>query len=428
MIQKKFSFFILFICLFCQFHVYAQSKYLIKDKEGLDFILNIDIDGNTINGYTREKALLDYASKLEFKAIKLVSTLKYPEIIRFDANLTNGRFEGTYSYLFSSYKIVGKIDGDSIFYSLFNKNNEMRRSFEGKKIANYIKKDYNKLAKDIIRITEDSIYDPKIIQLEKWNKFKEKFLSATPNTYDDLEFQIGFFALTRKIGFSHYYLVKDVNSINSEKEKPTLKEINNNTVLLTIKDFSDKKENIKPLLDSILQKGYTNLVIDIRDNPGGNFESTFLIGNFLSGKNFVSGFLPNRNWYKEYNRWPNKNDIDKFCLMSNDSIQNNSKYGFYVKTKVSDAHFKGKAYLLINHNTGSAAEALAIGAKENGLATLVGEKTAGQLLKIKPFKIDENFTLIIPFYDFISYQGYRVDQKGIEPDIKTKRGQEMEQS
>ena len=426
MIQRKKCFLVLLIGLFCQFHTYAQSQYFITDKEGFDFVLNIDVDGTTLNGFTRENALLDYASKLEYRVIKLASSLKHPEIIRFNAILANGHFEGTYDYLFSSYKVVGKMDKDSISYSLFDNDNVLRRSFEGKRITSYTKKDYHKLAQDIINITEADIYDPTITQSKKWSQFKDKFLSVSSKTYDDLEFQVGFFALIRKIGFSHYYISKNIIETNAENDKSTLTEIDKSTALLRIKSFAERQNSIKPLLDSIQSKGYSNLIIDIRDNPGGNFESTFLVANFLTDKEFISGFFPNRTWYETYHRLPNKNDIDKFSLMDNDSIQTDPKYGFYAKTKGSEHCFKGKVYLLVNHNTGSAAEALAIGAKEYGLATLVGEKTAGGLLKIKKYKMDDDILLFIPAYDFISYNGYRVDQNGVKPDIETKKGQELE--
>lgn len=416
---------IVFICLLSQLHVFAQSQYLMKDKDGLNFVLNIKIEGNMVSGFTREEALLDYTSKFNYNLIKFASSLKYPEVIRFNATVNDGQFEGTYNNLFSAYKIMGKISGDSISYTLYNNRNKRVNSLNGIKLINYAKKDYHKLAEDIIKITEDNIYDPTISRSKSWMKFKEKFLSASSKTSDDLEFQVGFYTLTQKIGFSHYYLTKNTPSESNESAKSTLIEVDSNTVFLKIRSFSEKRESLKPLLDSILRKGYSTLVVDIRDNPGGNFSSIDLVANFLSKEDFVSGFFPNRNWYLEYNRLPNKNDIDKFTLMDKDT-QPDPKYGFYAQTKVSDFSFKGKTYLLINKNTGSSAEVLAIGAKEYGLATIVGQTTAGALLKIKRFNIDKDIALILPAYDFISFKGTRVDQKGVKPDIEAKQGHEWE--
>lgn len=260
---------------------YSQSQYFIKDKEGLSFILNIDIDGNIINGYTRKKALLDYISKAQYAVAKTKANIKYPEIIRFKAKLENGKFEGDYYALDNNHKIIGDIKGDSIYYSIFE-NNKFLKSYKGVKIRNYIKKDYVKLANDVIKFTEDSIFDTKFLQSRKWNKFKQKFVHNATKTYDDLEFQIGFFASIRGLGLSHYYIVKNDTTKTMDKiGTSSLKKINGNTVILKINSFgSEETKVIKCLLDSIRQGSYKNLIIDLRDNPGGTIEPAFLIGNF----------------------------------------------------------------------------------------------------------------------------------------------------
>lgn len=181
------------------------------------------------------------------------------------------------------------------------------------------------------------------------------------------------------------------------------------------------------MLDTILQKPYSNLIIDLRDNTGGNFKSASLIANFLTDKEFISGFFPNKKWHQEYNRLPNKQDFEKFSIIDGDSTNINSEYGFYISSKSNENSFKGNVYFLVNKKTGSTAEALVIGAKEYGFAKIIGENTAGALLNAKQFKIDEDIMLVAPINDFISYNGYRVDQKGIEPDIKLKKGKDIKQ-
>ena len=418
--------FILMIFLVNVLPSYSQSQYFIKDKEGLSFVLNIDIDGNIINGYTRKRALLDYISKAQYVVAKTITNIKYPEVIRFKAKLKNGKFEGDYYALYNNHNIIGNIKGDSIYYSIFE-NNKFLKSYRGVKIRNYIKKDYVKLANDVIKFTEDSIFDTKFLQSRKWNKFKQKFVHSATKTYDDLDFQIGFFASIRGLGLSHYYIVKnDTTKITDKIGTSSLKEINGNTVILKINSFgSEETKVIKCLLDSIRQKSYKNLIIDLRDNPGGTIEPAFLIGNFLTDKEMISGFFPNRKWYEEFNRKPDKNDIKYFDLIRDFHKDYKLKYGFYISSEGSKNCFKGQTYILVNNKTGSACEALAISAKENHLAKIVGERTIGRLLYMSFAKLDKDIALIIPSYDFISYNGYRVEKNGVEPDIKTKKGREL---
>ena len=416
---------VLLLSFFSQ-NIQSQTKYLVKNEEWFDFVLNVDINDNTISGYTRKNALLDYASKINYKALKLVTSLKHPEIINFNASLRENMFEGRLDYLFSSYKISGSITQDSLFFSLLDEDNKLYKSFIASRITSCTRKDYGKIAEAVIKTTEENIFNPRLLQSKKWNSFTKKFRQAADKIADDLEFQIGFFALIRNFDFSHYYIVKNTVLQTEIKDTSTLTEIDENTVLLKIGTFFEKAENIKPLLDTIKEKQYSNLIIDIRDNLGGYFEPAALVANFLTDETMISGFFPSRKWYEEFNRFPDKKDINNFSNINGDSIQTHSEYGFIISTNSSGKKYNGNVYLLVNRKTGSTAEALTIGLKEYNLAKIVGEKTIGGLLSVQQFKLGDDIVLYVPVNDFISYGGYRVDKKGIKPDIKTKKGKELE--
>ena len=209
----------------------------------------------------------------------------------------------------------------------------------------------------------------------------------------------------------------------------SLKEIDNNTAILKINSFAfEETDVLKPLLDSIRLKDYKNLIIDLRDNPGGHIEPAFLIGNFLTDKQIINGFFPKRKWYEEFNRLPEKNDLGFFENIDDFHKDYNIEYGFYISSEGIKDCFKGKTYILVNNKTGSACEALAISAQEHNLATVIGSKTAGKLLYMSYVKLDDDLAVIIPSYDFISYKGYRVENNGIKPDIKTRNGKELDKA
>lgn len=412
--------------------LYSQSKYLIQDDEGFDYIINISTEGNNLEGFTRPKALLDYASKFQYGLVKLLSSLKHPEIIRFRANLKNEKFEGVYNSLFSEYKIIGNIKQDSISYSLYDKtNNELFKKLKGIRIKDFEKKDYKKLIENLIRITESNIYDPKFPESKKWRKFKETMRKNSSKISDDLELQIGFFTSIRPFDFSHYYLVSRKQQDNINEEIFSLKEISKSIAVLKIRKFSGKSIEIDSLLDSIYNKKYDNLIIDLRDNPGGDFATALPLANFLTNKELISGFFPNKNWYLENNRLPNKNDISTFNIFTEGTFKDfntkaSSKYGVSIQTKGTKRKFNGNVFFLVNENTGSTAEALIIGIKEYGLGKIIGNRTAGSLLSAESFNLDEDIMILVPTNDFVSFEGYRVDKKGIKPDIKLKNQDELE--
>ena len=83
-------------------------------------------------------------------------------------------------------------------------------------MVSHAKKDYGELAENIIKITEENIFDPKIIQSKKWKKFRKKIRNAALKTVDDLEFQIGFFALIRNFNIG-YVKNKEYKGIDTSK-------------------------------------------------------------------------------------------------------------------------------------------------------------------------------------------------------------------
>lgn len=409
----------------------SQSKYLIQDDEGFNYIINISKEGNNLEGFTRPKALLDYASKFQYGLVKLLSPLKDPEIIKFRANLKGEKFEGTYNSLFSEYKIIGQVKQDSISYSLYDKtDNELFKKLKGIKIKDYEQKDYKKIIEDLISITENNIYNPKFSESKKWRKFKKTMRKNSSKISDDLELQIGFFTSIRSFDFSHYYLVSRKQQDNIE-ENFSLKEISKNIAILKIRKFSGKSIEIDSLLDSIYNKKYDNLIIDLRDNPGGDFATALPLANFLTNKELISGFFPNKKWYLENNRLPNKNDISAFNIFTEGTFKDfntkaSSKYGVSIQTKGTKRKFNGKVFFLVNENTGSTAESLIIGVKEYELGKIIGKRTAGSLLSAQTFNLDDDIMILVPTNDFVSFEGYRVDKKGVNPDIKVKNQDELE--
>jgi carboxyl-terminal processing protease len=79
--------------------------------------------------------------------------------------------------------------------------------------------------------------------------------------------------------------------------------------------------------------------------------------------------------------------------------------------------FHGRVVILVNEHTTGAAEMLAQFAQENGLGTIVGNKTPGRLLSRSGFKIGNDYRLVIPIGAYVSWNGNRIEGKGITPDI-----------
>ncbi|WP_035353811.1 S41 family peptidase [Edaphobacter aggregans] len=79
--------------------------------------------------------------------------------------------------------------------------------------------------------------------------------------------------------------------------------------------------------------------------------------------------------------------------------------------------YDGRIILLVDRHTASAAEMVTIFAKENKLATIVGEKTAGRLLSATSVKVGHGFRLALPTGAYYTWNGTALEGSPIEPDV-----------
>jgi carboxyl-terminal processing protease len=79
--------------------------------------------------------------------------------------------------------------------------------------------------------------------------------------------------------------------------------------------------------------------------------------------------------------------------------------------------FHGRTVVLINEHTHSAAEMVASFAKENRLATLVGTRTAGEVLGGANFNLPGGYVLRMPVAGWYTWKGECIEGKGVEPDL-----------
>jgi len=83
---------------------------------------------------------------------------------------------------------------------------------------------------------------------------------------------------------------------------------------------------------------------------------------------------------------------------------------------LGDRPFHGRIALLVNRHTASAAEMIVAFARENCLATIVGEKTAGRLLSATSVKVGKGFRLALPTGAYYTWKGAVLERTPIEPD------------
>jgi Peptidase family S41 len=412
----------------------AQTEWVIKESRNFDYIVTTEIKGLKIIGYTRRNALKDYVGSFKYTLAKTITPLKYPEIVHFDGAFkddTKTAFTGKFHYLTSEKKMEGILSNDTIKLTLFNPKTQKSEQLIGiKKTMNTVQVNYTEVVNKIINLTEEKIYSPKILSSNKWQNFKTALLNNSSKMKDNFELQIGFLAIARDFPFSHYYISKHKTGIDASNNV-NLIEQNSKTVVLEIKAFEGKREQMDSIIRILDSKHYGNLIIDLRNNGGGDVETAIPLMEFIESKETIVGIFPNSKWYKEHDRFPTRDEYAKFNEFNTGTLdafyqKAEAGYGVFLKCMPSKSHFKGNVFVLTNKNTGSTSEVVASALQENKLATIVGQKTAGAVLSAKVFNLNADFDILIPQNDYISYAGNRLDKKGVKPDIIVKGADEVE--
>jgi carboxyl-terminal processing protease len=169
------------------------------------------------------------------------------------------------------------------------------------------------------------------------------------------------------------------------------------------------------------------LVIDLRGNTGGGAGALRLM-SLLTPARIPVGFSPDKRWTErdlevEKERFPRLNRIPEskhslwmLGLKFLPSLVTKSPV-LLESEGLGPKPFHGRVVLLVDRHTASAAEMVTIFAKENKLATVMGEKTAGRLLSATSVKVEHGFRLALPTGAYYTWNLTALEGTPLDPDI-----------
>lgn len=140
-------------------------------------------------------------------------------------------------------------------------------------------------------------------------------------------------------------------------------------------------------LDNLLQKGIRGLVIDVRDNPGGNYDQVVAIADRI---------LPAK----------------KLIVYTQD------KQGSKKEEFATAGELDIPIVVLINGYSASASEVLAAALKDNEKAILIGTKSYGKGLVQSLYSLKDGSGLKITIARYFTPSGKTIHKIGLKPDIE----------
>jgi C-terminal processing protease CtpA/Prc len=169
-------------------------------------------------------------------------------------------------------------------------------------------------------------------------------------------------------------------------------------------------------------QGCDRLIIDLRGNIGGSLGFARLASYLCPGQVPIGHSLTPARLRKGYTREslprvPMPRTTAEFVwALARFALRDKSV--MLLTQGLGPQPFHGRVIILVNEWTNSAAEMLASFASENRLATVIGVKTAGNVLGAVNHKVGAGYWLRIPVFGWYTPNGKCLEGQGVSPDLE----------
>lgn len=180
-------------------------------------------------------------------------------------------------------------------------------------------------------------------------------------------------------------------------------------------------EALDNAIQDLKQRGCERLIIDLRGNIGGGLGFARLASYMCPGRIPIGHSLTRRRLRSGYDRQtlppvPMPRTRGEL-LLTLALFALRDKSVVLLTQGLGAQPFHGRIVVLVNEWTNSAGEMLAAFAAENGLATVVGSKTAGNVLGAMNCRVGCGYWLRLPVFGWYTSRGKCLEGKGVSPDV-----------
>jgi carboxyl-terminal processing protease len=168
-------------------------------------------------------------------------------------------------------------------------------------------------------------------------------------------------------------------------------------------------------------QGCERLIVDLRGNIGGSLGFARLASYMCPGQVAIGHSLTPRRLRKGYDpaalpRVPMpRSRAELLVTLARFSFRDKSV--MLLTQGLGEQPFHNRIVVLVNEWTNSAAEMVACFAAENRLASIVGQKTRGNVLGAANFRVGGGYWLRLPVFGWFTSKGRSLEANGVDPDV-----------
>lgn len=392
----------------------------------VEFYLETTLDGDKLRGASRSGAL---------ELLRAIPGERGIDdgLFAFSASRgEDGQFAGSILAPWQDGNLTLAIDGGQLSGSI--DGGIFAGSFSGVAVARVAPvRDYGAVLNAFDRVVADRIFSPDDLEQPAYLEFRERLGRVADRATDDLDLLFGFRWLWRDEPFSHFRLQRSAQTAEQlfsffdqyrvGFDAATV-EFADDVAVLRVRTMmgADTIEQIQAAYARIAEARPAALIIDLRGNGGGAFAVKPLVEHVID-EPLDAGFFISQVWNRKHDAPPTAAEALAAPLWQGWSI-----IGFWkavqetdivrVQFRPAEPNYDGPVYVLLDERSASATEMAADALRSSGLATMVGRRSAGQMLSQSMFDVADGFIVSLPVADYYSVTHGRIEGVGVPVDIE----------
>ena len=293
-------------------------------------------------------------------------------------------------------------------------------------------RDFPAIERQLEQVIAARVFDHSALASKKYRDFVRDMQAVAMVSRDDLDFALGFFLARAGLPFSHTDLRRSHQSAEAMMAGFDQMQAGDDAVTLsTTKGIAtlristmmgrDTIQNVTKAFGDIQRQQAKALIVDLRGNGGGAFAIQPLIEHLIQAP-LDAGYFVARKWTDAHEALPTAEEVrgvEPWQGMSIISFWRDVQSNDLLRLKFLPAEpgFAGPVYVLMDKASASATEIAIASLKAAKRVTLVGEKTAGQVLSQSPTDLGGGYVLNLPIANYVTLDFGRLEGTGLAPDV-----------